>query len=121
MGSLPIVCCFGYLAKTRKRPGFLLPNNHMLKNFFSKMFVETKNACIFANTKQQQFFFPMEMNTTQLIEKAAELANNPSSIFCANQAKQISSIERSAKMWALKSIAHSVGIFHPIYVSNDWK
>jgi hypothetical protein len=99
---------------------FFAQHTHVEK-LFSKIFVETKNACIFANTKQQQIFFPMEMNTTQLIEKAAELANNPSSIFCANQAKQISSIERSAKMWALKSIAHSVGIFHPIYVSNDWK
>jgi hypothetical protein len=73
------------------------------------------------NAEQQQIFFIMKMNTTQLIEKAAELANNPSAIFCANQAKAICSIERSAKMWALKSIAHSVGIFHPIYISNDWE
>jgi hypothetical protein len=63
----------------------------------------------------------MKMTTTQLIEKATELANNSSAIFCAAQAKQLQDNPINAKMWALKSIAHSVGIFHPIYISNNLK
>jgi hypothetical protein len=63
----------------------------------------------------------MELTTTQLIEKAAELANNPSAIFCANQAAQMADVERNAKFWALRSLKHSIGIFHPLYVANDWK
>jgi hypothetical protein len=36
---------------------FFFAQHPIVEKLFSKIFAETKNACIFANTKQQQTFF----------------------------------------------------------------
>lgn len=58
----------------------------------------------------------MKNSTAQIIEIAKQYANNSSALFCIAQAESVSA--DYARMWALKSLAHSLGILHPIYQEN---
>lgn len=59
----------------------------------------------------------MILSISQLIAEARKLANNSNAIFCAEQA--LVNGNDNAKYWALKSLAYSVGKFHPLYIANS--
>lgn len=78
------------------------------------MFFNSVNTYLCGNkTKKVNF---MKMQIEELIATAEKLANNSSAIFCAAQARNTKM--GNAKYWAMRSLAYSIGIFHPLYVAN---